>query len=393
MKLASRCRKSSFLLCCAGSLMACASVEPVRDAVEPPGFSTRYDSIFAARPDIVTPREIHQLTARQEAEFIEYLNSPGHGSTPIHRRVSDYLEEITEGFSYHTHTNSAAEAIELSEGNCLSLAILTTAIARLANVEVGYQLVDSTPVFEFREKVVLKGVHVRTRLYEQGWTPQEDVFVYARPGVQVDYFADGTERFMENLSEQDYIARYYLNQAADAIGEEDYHRAYWLSLEAINFDSLSSDAFNSLAVIYKRMGEVKKSEEIYLYGIENLPNKLTFLKNYRGLLIEQGRHSEARGLMKRIAGLDDPSPFHWFHAAREAYNSGDYREAISFYKRAVEIAPYLHELSFGLSKAYYQLGKLSAAERYLQIALHNAYEQEIRALYSAELTALALEGE
>ena len=379
------------LLWCIGGLMACSSVEPVQDPVKPPAFSIIHHDIFSERPRISTPREIHRLTPKQQAEFLAYFNSEARGSTPAHQRVSNYLEEITVGFNYHRDTNSAATALERSEGNCLSLAILTTAIAKLANVEAGYQLVDSDPVFEFNEQVILKGVHIRTKLFDPEWEPGENEMILRRPHVLIDYFRSGSERFMHDLSEQDYVARYYLNLAADAISEADYDRAYWLSLEAIEFDSLNSDAFNNLAVIYKRIGEAKKSEEIYAYGIENLPDRLTLLKNYRILLVDEKRYSEARELDARISRLDDPSPFNWFHAAREAYDDGDYHEAVRFYKRAIDIAPYLHEFSFGLAQSYYRLGRLSAAERYLREALGNTYEQKTRALYQAKLVAVSLD--
>ena len=383
----------SVLLYGVGALTACSTIEFPPDPLEPPAFSIRYDEIFYERPAIARPQEIHQLTAQQEADFLDYYNRTHRQSIPTHERIYDYLEDITVGFSYHGNTNPAAKALELSEGNCLSLAILTTAIAKLTNVEVGYQLVDSVPVFEFNDDLVIKGVHIRTKLFESGWEPGESIAVFVRPGLVIDYFPSGSERFMHNLSEDDYIARYYLNLAADAIKEEDYSKAYWLTLEAIEFESLNSEAFNNLAVIYKRMGELTRAEEIYLYAIENLPNKLTLLKNYRILLAEQQRHREAKGLSKKITELDDPSPFHWFHAAREAYDDGDYREAIDFYERAVSIAPYLHEVRFGLAQSYYQVGRLSLAEGHLRAALENVYTQDTRSLYQAKLMVLSVERE
>ena len=58
------------------------------------------------------------------------------------------------------------------------------------------------------------------------------------------------------------------------------------------------------------------------------------------------------------------------------------------YKKAITIAPYLHEAHVGLAKTYYQLGKLSSAKWQFREALKHTYVQSTRSLYEAKLMAL-----
>ena len=146
-----------------------------------------------------------------------------------------------------------------------------------------------------------------------------------------------------------------------------------------------------MAIVYRRSGNENKAEEIYKYGIVNLPNKVSLLRNYRALLMGQGRFTEAEEVNVKLAELDEASPFDWLHAGHDAYINGDFREAISFYQKAVEIAPYLHESYAGMAKAHYKLGNRVSAKRELLNAQKFSYRKSIQSLYQAKLVALASE--
>ena len=377
-------------------LTACAGIEP--HVISEPPFAFENVELFGERPQIISVDEIHQLSPVQEQEFLEYFNAPFRQTTSAHRRLGNYLYHVTEGYAYHYDTYTAEQALELVRGNCLSLVILTTALAKLANVEIGYQLMDSSPVFQLQDTVVFKGTHVSSMLYDPNWGDEnaesdtdsnELMRISRRPGIRIDYFSTGTERFIRNITERDYIAMYYRNLAAEAIAKEDYINAYWFTLASMEYEPDSSHAFNTMAVIHRRVGDVAKAEAIFQYGIENLDDKLSLLKNYRILLNEQQRFAEAEEIGREIEWLDDPSPFHWFHAARDSYDDGHYHEAIGFYKKVIDIAPYLHEAYLGLAQSYYQLGQLKAAEKQMQLALEGAHKQSTKSLYQAKLMSLS----
>ncbi|HLT91005.1 MAG TPA: tetratricopeptide repeat protein [Woeseiaceae bacterium] len=380
-------------MCALLGLAACAGAPPVE---EPPPTPVHElvpadPGQFGERPDIPTPEEIHRLDPEQRAAFLRFIKDPIRSTTPRHRRVFEYLQRITQDFHFRGDTLMAADAIAQGSGNCLSLAIVTTALARLANVEVGYQLADDDPVFEFNGNVVKKGVHVRSTLYEPDAPAQTGSFLLRRPSITIDYFPTSRGRFIRNLDEGGYLAMYYRNIAADAIEREDYRTAYWYVLESLAFAPDNSEGLNMLAVVYGRVGDFDKAEQIYVHGLERADEKLSLLKNYRSLLLRLDRHEEAREIERQLARIDDPSPYHWFQLARSAYENGEYTLAIDYYRRALEIAPYLHEGYLGLAQAYYQAGRMDRAADALKQALENAERPSTRSLYQAKLQALAAE--
>ena len=378
-----------------GLLAGCVGVEQKSGENTPalpnedPGLSFESDLFGEPPVDIISVTDIYQLSEMQQNAYQVYFNHPSRQDMPAHQRVYDYLESSTMNFGYQGDTYTAEEALRKTSGNCLSLAILTTALAQIAGVETGYQLVDSVPVFESQGHVVFRGQHVRTKLYEARQNDKEGLPPISRRGLLVDYFARDGDRFVSNISEAEYQAMYYNNLASEAISKEDYNAAFWLLRKVIELTPQSASAINSMAIIYRRTGHANRAEEIYKYGILHLPAKVSLLRNYRVLLLEQGRHDEAGIINARLAELDESNPFDWLHAGQQAYDDGEYRDAISLYEKAVETAPYLHESYAGIAKANYMLGNRTRATRNLKKAQKLSYQKSIQSLYQAKLMALA----
>jgi len=345
-------------------------------------------NLFGERPSVISTTAIHELSAEQRVEFLRFFHDSSNQDNAPHQRVADYLELITSGFNYRGETYTASESLEYSAGNCLALAILTTGLAKLANVEVEYQLIDSAPVFESRGNLIRRSLHVRTLLIDPTWEVPQGYSAWSRPGIKIDYFPSKSSRFIRNIDESEYFAMYYRNTAADAIENNDLRQAYWLLMESLDLSPASPESLNMLAIVFDRVGNKGKSEEIYRYGIQHAERQVSLLRNYSIFLMREGRINEAKEIDALLAKRNEPNPFDWIYAGQQAYSDGDFRRAIGLFKKSVRLAPYLHEGHFGLAKAYFQLGNLKSVEQELEQALSNATGSTSRNMYEAKLAAL-----
>ena len=345
--------------------------------------------LFGERPEIIPISEIYELSDEQRLAFSRYFNDPGNQDKAAHERVSDYLETVTSDFSYLGETYTAREALDNSAGNCLALAILTTALARIADVDVAYQLIDSRPVFESRGDHIRRDQHVRSRLYDPTWKAQEGILVFSQGGITVDYFRSDFHRFIGNIDESEYFAMYYRTIAADAIEKQNLSKAYWLLIQSLELSPTSAESLNMLAIVNDRAGDRSKSEEIYRFGIQHATRRVSLLRNYSIFLRREGRSAEAEELDTILAQLADPNPFDWIYAGQEAYGDGEFKRAIGLFKKSVELAPYLHESYFGLAKAHFRLGNLGKAAQELELALSYATRSSTRRMYEAKLATLS----
>jgi len=386
---------NTFLLAALMLLSACSAHQPILTEVETKAKAPRYvyenDGIFGTPPNIIEAKQIFTLSDQQIEDFLDFINAPEQSGIDLHQRVYNYLENSTDQFSYRGKTHIASKALNLDEGNCLSLAILTTALAKLAKIEIRYQLIDSSPVFAKGDDVVERGVHVRSKLFreESAEDHKAGAFHFFGSGLIVDYFPSDTKRFLGNLTKQQFIARYYRNLAIEFLQSKDYSKSYWYTLKSFEFAPTAPDGINLMAVIYKRVGKDQFAEEIYKYGIAISGNKLSLLKNYRYLLEEQNRHAEARKIRNAITSYNDPSPFSWLNLADAALSAGDAKEAYWYYKKAVELAPYLQYGYLGLAKVFFSQGEYDKTEEMLLSAKERNYAHANDGLYAAKLSALA----
>lgn len=383
-------RTIPFILAIAsGALLAACSTAAVDSAAKPASTISLESDLFGKRPSIISTTEIHSLSDDQRLAFQEYFDDPGNRDTAPHKRVFNYLESITSSFSYLGETNTASEALEQAAGNCLALAVVTTGLAKLADVDVEYQLIDSAPVFESRGNLIRRSLHVRTILLDSTWEAQIGSSIRSRPSISIDYFPSKFSRVVRKIDEPEYFAMFYRNIAADAMEANDLGQAYWLLMESLELSPASPESLNMLAIVFDRAGDQAKSEEIYQYGIEHAERRVSLLRNYAIFLRRAGRDAEADEVDSMLARESDPNPFDWLYAGQEAYEDGDFRRAISLFEKSVELAPYLHEGHFGLARSYYQLGDMRRAEHELEQALNQATSSTSRLLYEAKLAALS----
>jgi Tfp pilus assembly protein PilF len=346
---------------------------------------------FGVRPDIPTPNDIHRLTPSQEQDYLEYMNNPRYQSVKANKRMYNYLNKVSGNFSYEGITFNARETLAKNSGNCMSLAILTTALASLAELEIDYQLMDDVPVYEYNGATVKKGVHIRSIIYDRESIEIDGVYFLSRQGIKVDYFPTNRQRFIGNLDRDEYLAMIYQNLAAEALDQDNLNQAYWLAMEALHYVPVYSPAINTLAIANRRNGDMDTAELIYRYGINNADENLSLLKNYRILLENTDRPIEARQLQLQLNAMEDPSPFHWFHLAREALDAEEYNEAIRYFRKSLDLAPYLHEAHLGIAQANYELGRPNATRNALTSAYNEASKVSTKNLYQAKLAALSKE--
>lgn len=362
-------------------LTGCASPTPVVEV----SFDPRVDALFPNQTEVQPIDQVHRLTEQQQQHFLAYFHNPIRATTPAHERVYDYLDNITNNFTYQESTFSAATTFDRRRGDCMSLAVLTTALADLVGVPVRYQLVDADPVYELAPNLAVRGVHVRSHLIDPDWQADPDLLMLRQPGLIVDYFPSGKERFIENLDAGEYAARYYINLAVEQLKQENLSHSYWLTITALQHDPSSADALNTLAVIYRRSGSYAKAEDVYQHAINLLPNKLSTLRNYELMLTSLDRTSDAAEVRSKLRRLNDPSPFSWYRGAREAFEQGDLRDAEYYYKKAIERAPYMPELRYGLAQVLAKQGNFELAQNEIEQSLENVWGSSNRQPYKAKL--------
>lgn len=353
--------------------------EPAQAA--PP--SPRHE-LFGSAVDIPAFNALTKLSPAQEREFLGWFNAPEHAAVKPHRRAADYLETTLADVDFDDRTRGAAAALAQRQGNCLSLALVTTAVARVAGIESDWQLTTRNPVYSSGGNVVYSANHVHTRLFDPGYETSPGRITLLRPHVLIDYFTDRPAMGGSTLKSHQIVALTYQNLAAEAFADDNLERAFHLSLKGLEHDPGNPELYNILGLLHRRKGAWDTAEAYYRHSLEVGGERLVTLRNLERLLLARNREADARSIARRIVALPDPDPFPLIELGDEALQRGETTVALNYYARARELAPYLHEVYARIAIARFQQGRIELARKSMREALERSGKTGKTKYYKAE---------
>ncbi|MEH8018691.1 tetratricopeptide repeat protein [Rheinheimera muenzenbergensis] len=336
-----------------------------------------------------TLEDIFSLSAQQQAEFLAYFHAPEQQHIEAHRRVYNFLERHLSGFDYQGNNYTASEAYALKSGNCISLAVLTKALADLAGVEIEFQTIVSAPVYSIKDDFMLSSDHVRTFLYNPDFVAQKGEIYFSKPSIVVDYMPAAGDITGPRISQHTFIAMFYRNLAADALMAEQYQQALALLKVALEYAPSYGAIINLTALVHRHLDETVLAEQYYRYGLDISADKATLISNYALLKQSKGDAAAAQLLLQSLISLDEHDPYLWYLFGKTALQQQQYTDAITFLKKAAEQAPYLHQLQLELALAYYRNSQSELARQVLLKASELA-PVNLRPRYYAKLEAIKL---
>ncbi|MDC8786046.1 tetratricopeptide repeat protein [Roseateles koreensis] len=287
-----------------------------------------------------------------------------------------------------SYTRNAAEAFAAKRGNCLSLVIMTAALAQQLNIPLRYQ---SVYVDEFWTRsggaYVLSG-HVNVSL---GKRLSDYRQILGEPDVlTVDFLPPEDRRFQRTqlLGEQTIVAMYMNNRAAENLLDGRQDTAYWWAREALVQDPKMLSAYNTLAVIYRRSGHSAEAEWPLRHVLSQEPANLQALSNLSLILSDLGQVAESEQMAARVKELQPYPPYRYFDLGILAMHAADFKAAKSYFEQEIARSAYVAEFHFWAALANFGLGDVAAAREQMALALENSNSPKEKATYSAKLNWL-----
>jgi Flp pilus assembly protein TadD len=283
------------------------------------------------------------------------------------------------------YTRNAAEAFAARSGNCLSLVIMTSALARQMGIRIAYHAVRAEDTWSRKGDLYLSIGHVNITL--GGRPPAVGSHIDDGEQLTIDFLPvrDIRDVKWKPLEENTIVAMYMNNRAAESLAEGDIDDAYWFAREAVLQDPAFITPYNTLGVVYLRHGYLDEAARVLAYGLQRDLNNTNLMSNLANVYLRQGRIEQARELERTIALIEPDPPFAFFDRGLVAMKSGNYRVARDLFAREVERAPYYHEFHFWLALALTQLGDADGARRQLALAIENSTTRKDTELYAAKL--------
>jgi len=376
--------KSVAMLVVALAVVACASNPPA-----PPRADLFHDTLFAPPSKSIRPADVFAVSEAMrhylQAEIGAAIRDKGR-----QRALFDALYNANQlKLDYDAAvTRTAADAFDSRSGNCLSLTIMTAALAKELGLDARFQRVVSEEAWTRSGELYFASGHVNVTLGRRSGDPR--VHDNEKVLLTIDFVplkkTDTQRTFL--INDDTIIAMFMNNRAAEKLAEGKLDDAYWFARAAVVQDPAFLSAYNTLAVVYKAHGNLAQSERILRVLLEREPGNLNAMTNLALVLEDAGRTAEAEALGDRVDRLEPHPPFHFFNRGMEAMQRGDFALAKRLFGRELERDPTYHEFHYWYAAACMKLGEREAAREHLAAARANSTTRAEPAIYKAKLDKL-----
>jgi Tfp pilus assembly protein PilF len=285
-------------------------------------------------------------------------------------------------------TRTASEAFAARSGNCLSLVIMTAALARYLELPVNFQAVDVEESWTRGQALLLTSGHVNLVLGQRPLDKGRGIFHDAQ--LTVDFLPpkDLQGRRVTPITEARVMAMYMNNRAAETLAQGDLDQAYAWARASLIQDPAFTSAPITLGVIYQRKGLLQPAEAAFRHALRAEPQNTQALADLVSVLVAQGRNAEADEVKQTLAKLEAFPPFHFFELGKAAVQRGDHEAGRVWLQRELSRDPDYHEVHFWLALAYTGLGDAKAAGKHLSKAMAGSPTRGEHDLYAAKLDRL-----
>ncbi len=370
-------------------LMACAT--PQQQRAQPPEFLFK-DELFSAPSDRIAAADVFALSDRMKLYLRTSIGGQLRLMGPQQGLINALYQTDQLKLRYDAGmTRNASEAFDARAGNCLSLVIMTAALAKELGLQVRYQSAYLEETWGRSGDLLVRSGHVNVTLDRK----MGDRFTIGNAtALTIDFLPAENLRGLRtvDIQEETIVAMYMNNKAVEALVEGRPDDAYAWAREAVLQNPEYLGSHNTLGVIYMRRGDLAQSEKVFSYLLELDPASARATSNLAQVFARQGRDAESAALLRRLAQIEPVAPFHYFNLGRAAMEQADFRLARDLFAKEVARADYHAEFHFWLALANFKLGDIEQARKHLTLALENGVTRNDRELYAAKLAWLKTHG-
>jgi Flp pilus assembly protein TadD len=343
-----------------------------------------YDQAFSGYADypLETQEEIFALSDEAKKFAREAVKGVFETDEQIRALARAIFARSEFNLLYRADANTVASVTFANRAaNCLSLSIMTYALAKDLGFAVRFQDVSVPEYWTRREGQRLLNGHVNLQIIPGS---NNGKVVFSRYGFEVDFDRQQSRPH----SEKSALSLYYNNKGADALLNTNYNLAYRYFRQALLYDPQAAQILANLGYLYRRTDHLEYAEQAYKLAIQADESDLTAWQNLAFLYHLQGRNDEAATINEKLASKRHSNPYYFLSLGDAAYANQDWQTALDHYRKALELDKSIHEVFFGLGRVYFELGNLSRSRYFLQQAKMKSSSAQTQQVYASKLEFL-----
>jgi tetratricopeptide (TPR) repeat protein len=278
----------------------------------PPSEHLLYDQGFSgfSEVSIQSEQQIFHLDDTAKAFVASTLKPLDNKNAQMEALVKAIFDRSELNLLYQGDANTNAnDTFHFQAANCLSLSIMTYALASEAGFNAYFQEIIIPEYWTRRAGFSLLNGHINIKILAP---KQADVFVLSSQSYQVDFDPQPLRYGFPKkvVSKQAVLSMFYNNKGADAFLHKEYVTAYAYFRKALmikpNFDS----AWVNLGILYRLSELFPQAEKAYQHALVINSDSLTALENLAYLYTFTGRNEEAEKILVKVDAQRNNNPYY-----------------------------------------------------------------------------------
>jgi tetratricopeptide (TPR) repeat protein len=356
----------------------------------PPSDHLFYDQGFSgfSQVSLETEQQVFYLDDTAKAFVAATIDPMNNKIDQLDALVKAIFDRSELNLLYRGDANTIANnTFHSQEANCLSMSIMTYALATEAGFDVDFQEIMIPEYWTRRAGFTLLNGHVNIKIF----APHDpNFFVFNTRSYQVDFDPQPSRNGLPKkvLSKQAVLSMFYNNKGADAFLQKDYVSAYAYFREALALEPNFHSAWINLGILYRLSEYFPQAEKAYQHALVIIPDSLTALENLAYLYSFMGRNEDAEKILTEVAGQRNSNPYYHVILGEQEMEEKHWDQALAHFRKALALDQGKHEVYFGLARVYFEIGELQQSERYLKLAKNNARNEYDQNRYQTKLDFL-----
>jgi tetratricopeptide (TPR) repeat protein len=351
-----------------------------------------YDQGFEGFENVIveSEKEIFELNDEAKAFAKSAIKGIFNPEEQIQTLAQHVFSRSDLNLLYRADANTVAnETFQNKAANCLSMSIVTFALAKELGFAVRFQDIEIPEYWTIREGQSLLNRHINLQIIPR--QKNRVHFLFFTRGFEVDFDAQASRQHFPKtlLKLKQVVAMFHNNNGADALIKKDYVKAYAYFRAAILQSPELSSALANLGYLYRLTDHYELAKSAYLQAIEMDKDNLTAWRNLSHLYQYMGQDQKAIDIVNRVASKRSGNPFFHVNLGDKAFEKQHWKIALMHYQQALKLDRSYHEVYFGLGKTYFKLGNIQRSHHYLKLAKKKSRTEQEQATYQGKINMLA----
>ncbi|MEM7100232.1 MAG: tetratricopeptide repeat protein [Pseudomonadota bacterium] len=337
-------------------LMGGCVTAPVEEVKPPPSFNSELLTGEILFGEVVRSSEApaHDILGVDQA-MLEFVGDIGERRLSVVRfnQLIDKLED--SGFFGNTYnasvTLTAADTFHKKIGNCISYTNLFVALARVAGLEVHFQIVPPVhPTWDAQDGMLIKNNHINLSIRGQRFDRNRG------DGYTIDFnlVEPDPDAEVKRVSDEYAASLFYANLAISSLFANKPREGFAYLVRAIETEPGNPDLWINLAAIYNRFGQHRAAIESLQVAGQIDPRDRTVVSALERTYRILGDIETADRLAVKVRRHRQSNPYYFFALAQQARETGDLNGALVAIERAIKLKkqdPRFHHLQSVLHQA------------------------------------------